>query len=206
MPKSVILLSTMPNAQRLKERGGNDQPPPRFPPLEKDRKHKLSEYGPKDCTHCKREDADPKRCKHRSDTCFRRPGGECDQANAKTRGQRNAVCRRLAIERQRNGPPTKNGDKKKTNHSAVRVMHAATRVAVTPTAPNETTTVAPKEPKATEGAAPPPSVDKHKKIRSRKYTKSKYAQDKPMTEAELDFAIRECPNFVNKGHIRHQPR
>ena len=78
-----------------------DNPTPKFPPDEKDRKYPLSSYSSSACKHCKREDVKPsiaENDRHFEDSCYRRPGGECDQKGAKTRRARTNLVKSLAME------------------------------------------------------------------------------------------------------------
>ena len=75
--------------------------PKPFPPTGKDRKFPLSSYSDKHCGHCKTEDVDPMFALHNPNRCYRRPGGECDQAKAKTKAARDRVVRK-EVQRMRN--------------------------------------------------------------------------------------------------------
>ena len=98
------------NAKRKRDRD-KDAKPVVFPPEnDEQRKFKLASYPANACTHCKREDVNPKYAtKHEASTCYRRPGGECDSANAKTRGERSRHVRSL-LNRRETGP-NKGNDK-----------------------------------------------------------------------------------------------
>jgi len=195
-----------------------------FPPEEKDRKFALSRYKAGLCTHCKREDVDPKYAKHPPHVCFRRPGGECDKEGAKTRSERKAVASRMANERARQNRNLNKGDKPKpkgkakVTHSAVRVHTPApptnsayppaeggSNVPATEAPPVDETLVAEpatilKSPKVEDE----PSAIRGRKKRPNEYAYNVLACTRPVTEEELTFAMSQCPSFVDREHVLYE--
>ena len=105
------------NAAKHKRR----KPAPTFPPQEKDRRHPVVSYPPRACRHCVREDVDPKYTTlHPPEKCFRKKGGECDQAKATTRQQRADVVKRLTAQMRADRQALKPAPKKGKSQTAKR--------------------------------------------------------------------------------------
>ena len=114
--------------RRAERRKSGKSQQPTFPPPEDKRKHPLNTYADSLCTHCKREDVDPKYARHPSDTCFRRPGGECDKEGAKSRSARHSMVRKLSIERTKSRQQPKGTRTTQKAERYVRTSHMAVRV------------------------------------------------------------------------------
>ena len=114
--------------------GDNGKVPKPFPPPDKDRRFPRSEYPEDACSHCKREDVPPRwSTGHDANACPRRPNGECDQKNAKTKNQRDRVVRKLYRKKQNGnkgpkpGQKARRGQKKGQKHVKFKVTEMSVR-------------------------------------------------------------------------------
>ena len=84
-------------AEQAKKLREIDKKAASFPPKkEGDPKYPSKSYAANACPHCKRDNTKPEfTLGHNPATCPRRPGGQCDQANADTRKSRDAVVRKF---------------------------------------------------------------------------------------------------------------
>ena len=81
-------------------------------------------YPPRACRHCVREDVNPKYTRlHPPKKCFRKKGGECDQAHVTTRQQRADVVKRLTAEMRANREALKPALKQGKSQTAKRGKH-----------------------------------------------------------------------------------
>ena len=207
------------NAKRKKERKEAD--PEDFPPKDADRKHPRSSYKKGACPHCIREDVPPEYANHHPGTCYRRPGGECDKAEAFTRNERARLIRKLLSEKKAAAKKDKGGGKEKANRGKtpkkVRFSHMS--VKPPPHKPGSPGGAITSESKRSQGEAKVSETNSTRskknevesllsepgtKIRTRKYKLSEYAKAHPLTSEELKFAKSLCPSWVNLGHCRYE--
>ena len=129
--------------QRQKERQEAHQLD--FPPPDDKRRYPKADYDSASCEWCKKEDVKPNFAIHPPDTCFRRPGGECDKQGCKTRGQRNRCVRKLLHELKKEKNQARKAKKGKQSEKARRgVRFKTTTMAVKPiVTPVANTTPAP---------------------------------------------------------------
>ena len=173
------------------------------------RKHHYSLYPDKACTHCIREDVDPKYSDHHTeDQCYRRPGGYLDQNKIKGKEARNKEVIRLVKQKQaenaqKHGKPaattrsTKKVEFVATCRSAEQVTEAGSGITITrPSAPTPNKTKNPEDSEEEDINLPKgvseddPRLSKYQShMKPRRYLRNATAIKHPMSIQEIDLVL-----------------